>query len=268
MTFCLKCGKELPPNAEYCPYCGVKVGGEGVSYRKTGTGWGIMQILAVFFGVMLLLTSFGLIFGGGFLIFGMDSISQPDGYFMSRSVQCGVSSYAIFQPGIEIRMDGMPVWRPMMQDIVTIKITAKNNDPSKEVFIGIASTTDANSYLSTVEYSTLTQQPWVFDRWSQDKLPTFSLHSGIAPSKSPVSMNIWVASINGQGTQSLTWIPQTGDYSVVIMNSDGSKNVDVSVQLGAKIPILRGIGVGLLVGGIIMGFLGALIVYNYLIRRR
>jgi hypothetical protein len=268
MTFCPKCGKELPPNAEYCPYCGAKVSSEGVSYRKTETGWGIMQILAVCFGGMLLLTSFGLIFGGGFLIFGMESISQPDGYFMSRSVQFNVNSYAILQSGIDIRMDGMPVWRPMMQDILTIKITANNNNPSKEVFIGITSTSDADSYLNTIEYSTLMQQPWVFDRWSQDKLPTFSLHPGIAPSQPPVNMNIWVASTIGSGTQSLTWVPQTGDYSVVIMNSDGTKNVDVSVQLGAKIPILRGIGVGLLVGGVILGFIGALIVYNYFIRKR
>jgi len=258
----------VPPNSEYCPYCGTRVSSESITYRRTDAGWGIVQVLAIFFGGILLLTSIGLVFGGGFLIFGMDSISQPDGYFMSRLVQLNVNSYAIYQSGIDIRMDGMPMWRPMQQDIITVKLIATNNNPSKQVFIGIATTADANSYLDPVEYSRLIQQPWIYDRWSQNKLPTFTLHLGLAPSQSPVSKNIWVASAFGHGTQTLTWVPQSGDYSVVIMNSDGSKNVDVSVQIGAKVPILRGVGTGLLIGGIILGFIGALILYNFLLRRR
>ncbi|MBN1682520.1 zinc ribbon domain-containing protein [Candidatus Bathyarchaeota archaeon] len=268
MTFCSKCGKELPPNVEYCPFCGTKVSEGSISYRKTDSGGSnIQKIIAIFFGGLLLLTSFGLVFGGGFLIFGMDSLSQPDGFFVSRPVTLTVNSYAIIQSGIDIQMEGSTIWRPMMEDIVTIKITAINNVPLKSVFIGIASTSNVNSYLNNVEYSSLVQEPWVFDRWSEEKLPTFNLHPGGAPSQSPNNMNIWLNSASGLGNQTLDWTPQTGSYSVVLMNSDGAKGIDVNVQLGAKIPILRTIGIGLLAGGIILGLIGILIIYTFVLRK-
>ena len=46
--------------------------------------------------------------------------------------------------------------------------------------------------------------------------------------------------------QVLTWPTQAGDWSVVMMNADGSDRVNASVSVGATVPILHSIAVGLL----------------------
>jgi hypothetical protein len=46
------------------------------------------------------------------------------------------------------------------------------------------------------------------------------------------------------------WEPETGTYSVILMNEDGSRSVDADVAVGAKVPWLFGLGVGLVVGGV------------------
>ncbi len=45
------------------------------------------------------------------------------------------------------------------------------------------------------------------------------------------------------------------------MNADGSAGIDLDMRFGAKVPILRTIGNGLMVGGVITLIIGGLIIY-------
>jgi hypothetical protein len=58
----------------------------------------------------------------------------------------------------------------------------------------------------------------------------------------PGEQRIWAASVQGAGTQTLEWDVEDGDWSLVVMNADGSRGVDAEVEAGAKVPFLNEIG--------------------------
>jgi hypothetical protein len=68
--------------------------------------------------------------------------------------------------------------------------------------------------------------------------------------------------------QTLEWEPEEGNFWFVVMNADGSSDVDVDMQIGARIPFLRYIGNMLLAGGFISLVVGGLIIYVGVFRRR
>ena len=64
----------------------------------------------------------------------------------------------------------------------------------------------------------------------------------------------------GPGTQTLTWAVRSGDWMVVAMNADGSRPVNMQVNVAATLPALPWIATGLLIGGIIFLVGGILLI--------
>ncbi len=64
------------------------------------------------------------------------------------------------------------------------------------------------------------------------------------------------AQVSWSGTQTLTWEPELGDYWIVGMNADGSMGVDIEIQMGVRLPILRTIGGIILAVGLILLLIG------------
>ena len=67
----------------------------------------------------------------------------------------------------------------------------------------------------------------------------------------PASKRIWAASAHGTGMQTVTWDVKHGDWSVVVMNADGSRGVDTGVSAGADFPILSALAWGSVGGGLV-----------------
>ena len=67
----------------------------------------------------------------------------------------------------------------------------------------------------------------------------------------PASQDFWAASAQGNETQTLTWDIADGDWSLVVMNADGSAGVDARVSAGAKLPWLTALGWGTLGAGVL-----------------
>lgn len=267
MPYCEKCGKEIDENAEFCSHCGAPVKAPDIIHRRPKSpGWSVGSILAVLFGGLLILVSFGLLVGGGAVVWVQSTFSDSEGFLISREVRLQSDSYAMVLKEVNIDIDvDIPtyVWTPKPGDFVTIKLVGRSNDPSKEVFIGIARDTDASRYLNSVEYDqinidpSLNDKPWRGVQFSVSK----STHPGVAPSQAPTSLTFWEASATGSGTQTLIWEPDAGSFWVVVMNIDGSADVDLDMQLGAKVPILGTIGSGLLTGGFITLGIGGFVIY-------
>jgi len=95
----------------------------------------------------------------------------------------------------------------------------------------------------------------------------YTIHPGDPPVAPPTVFSWWVAHSTGPGAQELEWEPEVGRYLVVVMNSDGSAEVDVSISIGAKVPLLRTIENALLAGGVIALVTGGVLIYLGIIRR-
>jgi hypothetical protein len=100
-------------------------------------------------------------------------------------------------------------------------------------------------------------------RTSTSILPryTYLPVTGDAPQAPPTEQSFWAALASGVGTQTLTWKVRDGNWSVVLMNADGSRGVSADIDLGAKLSFLLWVALGLLIGGaLVTGGSAALVV--------
>ena len=260
MPYCPKCGKEYEDGARYCPSCGADLFGPvEPRYRRrrdpaASVAAGLGRGVAAFIAFILLMTGFGLAVGGFAVLSVHSNFADSDGFIMSHPTDLTVDSYAIVQKAVNINIDtDFPVWIPNLGDFVQLKIVASSNNPSEEVFIGIAGVSDASGYLSGANYHEVDDFSWDYNPWRETP-PRIVYHerSGGAPAGVPVVHSFWSAHVSGSGTQTLTWEPELGNYWIVGMNADGSMGVDIEVKMGVRLPILRSIGGILLAVGLVL----------------
>ncbi len=270
MPYCPECGAEVGEGATFCPSCGAQLEAPEVSYRRPRRGWPMGRIIALLFGGIMIVASVGLLAGGAAIGFIESNFGDPEGFMVSRELGFTTGTHALVSSEVDVYMDvRLPLFlstRP--GDLVTIKLEGESNDPTKEIFIGIARGADASVYLSGVRYEEVSDVSWSFDPWREAQpRVSYSVHPGGPPSHTPASMTFWEASTTGPGTQTLEWEPETGTFWVVVMNADGSAGVDVSISFGARVPILSTVRSMLLAGGFIALAIGGLIIYLGAIRR-
>jgi hypothetical protein len=126
------------------------------------------------------------------------------------------------------------------------------------VFIGIADEDDVRKYLRGVEHSTVDDV--------DDAEADYTDHDGGAPTTDPGSLDIWVAQTSGTGTQSVDWTPKDGDWTAVIMNTDGSAGVDVRADVGATVPLLSHVTGGLWITAGVFALAGVVLLLGGLVR--
>jgi hypothetical protein len=81
---------------------------------------------------------------------------------------------------------------------------------------------------------------------------TYRPSSGTSAPAEPGRQGFWSASTEGSGKQSLEWDASKGDWSFVVMNADVSRGVEADLSLGAKVPFIFWLGLGLVIGGAIV----------------
>ncbi len=114
----------------------------------------------------------------------------------------------------------------------------RSRDGDEPVFVGIAPTDQVSRYLTGVAHTSVSDvDSWPFDADYDERAV-----AGEGKPAPPGDQRIWAASVQGAGTQTLEWDVDDGDWSVVVMNADGSRGVDAEVEAGAKVPFLSEIG--------------------------
>ncbi len=218
------------------------------------------KIVLLVFGVIVLVIAVGLLTTGGMVLWVDNELKDSEGFITTGDMNLEKDSYAIVTHPADIDADGGRHRGPYPDqdwgDLLTIKIEGSNNDPSKGIFMGIAEASDLRAYLSGVEYDEIRD----FDFDNDGVKLDYTNHPGQSMPAAPAAEEFWDTSAHGSGEQELEWELETGTYSLVLMNEDGSQGIDLSVRLGAKLPVLFGLGLGLIVGGAVALLIGIIMV--------
>ena len=146
----------------------------------------------------------------------------------------------------------MPDWLFSTDTFGRVRIDPRSTNSDKPVFVGIAATKDVNAYLDQVQRDEISDLD--FDPFTIDK----SRHAGEARPAMPAAQTFWAASsVDGRP---LDWKVRKGEWSVVMMNADGSPGVSVDASVGAKTPIIRDLAWWLTIPGIGLGLIALVLV--------
>ena len=196
------------------------------------------------------LLALGLLAAGGLLLWG-DSRKDDQGYLSTRSERFATNTYAIATDNFDIDLDGAD-WIVDRDNFGKVRLTVDPN-ASKPVFVGVARTADVSRYLSKAPHELVTDVD--YSPFSAD----YRRLGGEGKLTPPADHRFWEASAQGSGRQTVTWDVDDGDWSIVVMNADASRGVDVGVKAGAELGFLASIGWGALISGLIVLSLAALL---------
>jgi hypothetical protein len=191
------------------------------------------QVALVVSGAIAGLAAVGLLAIGGVALLG-DSQKDADGYVSTDSHRFAAGAHAVASESLDVDLDGAR-WVMDLEDLgeVRLKVAPRTDEP---VFVGIAPAGQVSEYLRGVAHTSVTDVDyWPFETSEAER-------AGDRRPSPPGEESIWTASAQGAGPQTLEWDVEDGDWSVVIMNADGSPGVDAGVSAGAKIPFLLEIG--------------------------
>jgi hypothetical protein len=184
------------------------------------------------------------VLAGGALTLWANGQKNDDGYLSTGTGRVSTSTAALATENLDVNLDGAG-WLVDSGTLgkVRLKVASRNNE---RVFVGIARTSDVSAYLRGTAHAVVTDV---------DTSPFRVKYQTTAGSRSagdPTTQRIWAASSYGSGTRDLSWKVQDGDWSVVVMNADGTPGVNAAVSAAAEVPFLSPLGWGLLGGGFVL----------------
>jgi hypothetical protein len=202
--------------------------------------WTAGRIVALVFGIVLLLPGLGLLAGGGALLW-LELANRSDGFVFSDTDSFTTDGYALASERIDLATGAD--WLPISATLGTARaeVTLQTGG---DVFVGIAPADEGAAYLDGVQRS-------VIDDLGTTANDERAVDGG-PPAGPPGDQDFWVAQASGPGTQVLDWEPGQGDWLFVVMNTDASAGVAMDARIGATFPALSGLAWGLLGAGLLL----------------
>jgi hypothetical protein len=211
--------------------------------------WGPGRVIGLVVAILLLLPGLGLVAGGGLLLWADGPGRNDDGYLYSSSDNFATSGFAITSASIDLSTGAD--WLPVSSALGTAKLQVTGADSGSDIFVGIARVADTTEYIGGVDRSIVTDL-------GSGSPPAIRTGAG-EPSTPPGEQDFWVAQAEGSGTQTLTWRPSAGDWTLIVMNADGSAGVSVDARVGATVPALTGFAWGLFGVGLFLLLIAVLL---------
>jgi hypothetical protein len=212
----------------------------------------IIGSLIAVFGVLVLC--------GAILLHWFNGKRDADGYFTTGDAPLIADTYAI--------TNDLDVHRGLISIIgkdgfsrVRLHVRSDRDAP---IFVGVALSHDAFLYLEKTPHTSLSDFNLAPFR------PQYSSDLGGDESPAdPAAQTIWTASATSEGRDvTLDWNVESGGWTLVLMNADGSRGVAATVNAGAQIPIIGQAAWAVsIAGAVILGF-GALLLLLGLRRRQ
>lgn len=214
------------------------------AHGRTAGGWTVGRIIAVVAGSLLLFFSLGVL-GTGALLVVVDQTQRTDGYLPITQGAYSTSGYALVSEKIALH-SGWEFLEPLLGQI---RVEVVSTGPAKQVFVAIAKTPQVSRLLGHTAYTVISRSG------------VAGSHQGHAAPGPPKAAGIWAAQVQGTGAQTLTWTPDTGDWTVVVMNADGSAGLTVRGSASISAPMLLAGAVELLVTGVLLGAFAAALIW-------
>lgn len=192
---------------------------------------GPLRVLFVVLGSLGALLALALVFAGGAIAFANTFERDDEGFFETPAERFATPTYALtherFSAFDEARRGG--TFDP--GDLVTVRVRA-SSPTGGPIFVGIAPADDVRRFLTGVAHDEVDDVH--YDPFSAD----YARAAGTRPAQAPTASTVWTTSAAGSGEQELVWRVESGTWSVVVMNADGSRGVDADVAFGAKVSYL------------------------------
>jgi hypothetical protein len=218
--------------------------------------WTAGRVTTLVIGTLLVLLSLALLGAGGTALWA-DRTQRDEGYVTTDVHTFSTSSAALATVSTELGSAGVGwLYSPGLLDEVRIRVTPTS--PGPPLFVGIGRSTDVERYLAGVGHTVITEF------WGDETENV----AGSAPRSAPGTQDLWVASDTGPGIRTLAWEPEDGSWTVVVMNADARPGIDVGADLGARMPAVLWIAVGVLAAGGLFLAGGALLIAGAIRGRR
>ena len=198
------------------------------------------------------LLSLGLLAAGGLLLWG-DARKDDQGYLSTRTERFATNTYALATHDLDIDLDGAD-WIVDRDRLGKVRLTV-DSTASKPLFVGVAPTREVKRYLDGTGHELVTDLD--YSPFSAD----YRRPAGEARPAAPAGQDFWTASTQGTGRQTLTWDVDDGDWSIVVMNANATRGIDVGLKAGAQLSFLSDFGWGALISGLITLSVAALLAF-------
>lgn len=219
-------------------------------------GWTGGRVAALVIGAFLVLIALVLLGAGGTGLWA-DLTQRDESYVTTDVHEFSTSGSVLATEPTHLGSPGVGwLYSPALLGNVRIRVTPVN--PGPQLFVGIGKSGDVDRYLAGVGRT-------VISDFFESKVETVG---GGNPRSKPATQQIWVASSIGAGERTLKWDPQGGSWTVVVMNADARPGVGVRADLGARMPAVVWIALGVLVGGVVFLAGGGLLIAGAIRGRR
>ena len=192
------------------------------AHPKKNTGLTIGAWVAVVLGVLVLAA-------GVTAIWADTSKRDDNGYFSANAHRYQTHTRAISTESITVG-SYVPTW---LAGKVRLDVSG-----DKPLFVGIAPKATVDAYLARIEHTEAT-------RLDLDPFKvTYVNHPGTVDPGRPASEPFWAAGESRVPVSPLAWKLRSGNWSIVVMNADGSRPVAATIGVGVKVPARSGPGSG------------------------
>jgi hypothetical protein len=199
--------------------------------------WTGARVTALVIGTLFVLLSLALLAAGGTGLWA-EWTQRDGGYVTTGSHAFSTSGSALATEHTQLGSAGVGwLYSPGLLGKVRIRVTPVG--AAEPLFVGIGRSSDVDRYLAGVNHT-------VISDFFGNKVEAVA---GGATQSPPGTQQFWVATATGPGARTLLWNPKKGSWTVVVMNADARPGVAVRADLGARMPAVLWIAIGLLVAG-------------------